>query len=108
MERSGIQDTRQRYFSWLHSPRLRYLDLYQDEAPAPNPDNAMQITFLRIMAAVERIAGGPIFVGNDAIDLRYPDPQDRDAFFLPLSLDHQMPDWREACAIEPAEIGLIF
>jgi hypothetical protein len=99
----------QRYFSWLDSPRLKYLDLYQEEANAPNPCNAMQITFLRIMVVLEKITGGMIYVGNDVINRRYPEPPgDREEFFLPMRLDHLIPDWRRAGAIEPAETGLIF
>jgi hypothetical protein len=99
----------QRYFSWLGSPRLRHLDLYQEEASAPNPNNAMQITFLRIMGVLEKITGGMIYVGNDVIDRRYPEPpSDREEFFLPMRLDALIPDWRRAGAIEPAETGLIF
>lgn len=99
----------QRYFSWLHSPRLRYLDLYQEEASAPNPHNAMQITFLRIMVVLEKLTGGMIYVGNDVIDRRYPEPPgDREEFFPPMRLDDLIPDWRRAGAIEPAETGLVF
>jgi len=99
----------QRYFSWLHSPRLKYLDLYQEEASAPNRNNAIQITFLNILVVLERITGGAIYVGNDVIDRRYPEPPgDREEFFLPMRLDHLIPDWRLADAIEPAETGLVF
>jgi hypothetical protein len=98
----------QRYFSWIYSPRLSPLDLYQEEVSAPDRDNAVQITFLKIMTLLEKIAGGPVRVGNDVINSRYPDQHDPEEFSLPMPLDALIPDWRDAGAIKPFEIGLVF
>jgi len=58
---------------------------------------------------LERITGGAIYVGNDVIDRRYPEPPgDREEFFLPMRLDDLIPDGRLADAIEPGETGLVF
>jgi hypothetical protein len=96
------------YFSWIYSPRLRSLDLYQEEASAPNRDNAIQITFLKIMAVLEKIAGGPVRVGNDMINSCYPEQHSQEEFFLPMQLDDLIPNWRDVDTIQPSETGLVF
>lgn len=98
----------QRHFSWIYAPRIRSLDLYDEEARAPDPDNAAQITFLRIMAVLEKAVGGPIYVGNDVVDSSHPEHRDdREEFCFPTPLDALMPDWRTACAVEPYHFALL-
>lgn len=94
-----------RYFSWVYAPRAWHLDLYglNDETTTevergPDSENPVQVTFLKAMLAVERAAGGPIYVGNDLINFDTPEDAAafQEEFFLPAALDWLIPRWREA------------
>ncbi|MCP4695587.1 MAG: hypothetical protein GY862_01880 [Gammaproteobacteria bacterium] len=107
---------KEEYFSWRYTPRVAHLDLYNDDPEDnpddPDPDNPVQLTFFKAMLAVERIAGGPVYVGNDVINRhmpRYaekyeagyekyqtPDDEEDEDFYLPGELDGLIPNWRMA------------
>ncbi len=97
-----------KYFSWLHTPRFRHLGLYEDDKP--DAANDVQITFLKIMLAVEKFAGGPVRVGNDAFGYKLPrdDVAHDEEFFLPAELDGTLPGWRTAENMEPINPHLVF
>jgi hypothetical protein len=113
------------YFTWLSAPRWRYLGLgWADDEQAeaaqddgarpeplgPDPNNSVQITFLKIMLAVERITGGPIYLGLDAVGFRMPEDATgpRDEFWLPPRLDDWLEDWRSVDHLQPKEPGLVY
>jgi hypothetical protein len=101
-----------RYFSWIYSPRYRYLGLIDldDDDVDPGVVKIVHITFLKVMHAVEKIAGGPVYVGNDVISTRTPSEvlEDEYPFFLPSQLDFIVPDWRKTAEIEIDEPYLVF
>ncbi len=83
-----------RYFTWTSTPRFGHLGLYEyDEEPDANP---YRILFFKIMLAVEKISGGPVFVGNDMVNLHHPDEATpKYPFYLPPELDYWWRNWRE-------------
>jgi hypothetical protein len=108
------------YFTWLSAPRWRYLGLgwaegegaedAQGDGARPDPSNSVQITFLKIMLAVERITGGPLYLGLDAVGFRMPADATgpRDDFWLPPRLDGWLDDWRSVASLQPQEPGLVY
>ncbi len=106
------------YLAWLTGPRVRYLGLYgvdEDDRPLADPEHpstkrAAQITFFRAMLALERLAGGPIHVGNDVISPSTPEDAAAQGwdFSLPPRLDDLVPAWRDAEALWVDEPFLVF
>ena len=99
-----------RYLSWLYAPRVRYLELYATEMNAPDIDTSVQLTFLKVMLAVERLAGGPVYVGNDAVHRHLPEEVNahEEACFLPPLLDNLIPQWREVGKTQVQRPCLVF
>ena len=99
-----------RYLSWVWGPRVGYLGLYTTETNAPDIDNPVQLTFLKVMLTVERLAGGPVYVGNDVVNKHSPEEVDtpEEAYFLPPLLDHLIPQWREVENIQVQRPCLVF
>ena len=101
-----------RYFSWLNAPREPHLDLYSSE-DYPDKENPVQLTFLKAMLVVERLAGGPVLIGNDVIYV-YSYPPDEDekfddySFVLPPKLDIYIPEWRKVEGMAVDDPHLIF
>jgi hypothetical protein len=93
-----------RYFS-LTSGTPRYKSLisrfydFESEIYDDNPDfdPDILIPFLKITLTAEKIAGGPVYLGNDAINLTEPpdDPETNDFFSIPMEIDSMIHDWRE-------------
>jgi len=81
-----------RYFTWALSPRVSYLGIYDEEPPQENP---MRVLLFKVFRVMERLAGGPIYVGNDIVDSKHPESSEAEAFHLPSSLDSLWPQWRE-------------
>jgi len=63
----------------------------------PDFDPVVLISFLKIALAAEKIAGGPVYLGNDVINLSEPpdDPETDDFFSIPLEIDMLIHNWRE-------------
>jgi hypothetical protein len=61
----------------------------RQERDSPDPSNPVQATFLQAMSALERIAGGPVYLGVDTVLVRTPEiaPTLDVDFSLPLELD---------------------
>jgi hypothetical protein len=83
-----------RYFSWVLSPKETYFSLYEtDELPEDNP---LRVLLFKVLLSVERIAGGPVYIGNDLFCLRTPEEEtEKFKFFLPYKLDSLWESWRE-------------
>ena len=98
------------YFSWLSGPRVGQIELYDEGDSAPFEDNPVQLTFLKVMLVVERLAGGPVYVGNDAVNRHLPEEvyTDDEAFFLPAMLDGLIPKWREVANMQVEKPRLVF
>jgi hypothetical protein len=99
------------YFSWMHTPRVAHIDLYSaDNADDVDSTNDIQMTFLKIMCAVERIAGGPVYVGNDVLNDHAPDDAEGSSseFWLPFRLDSLIPKWRDAAELPVEDPQLVF
>lgn len=97
------------YFTWMLSPRLSSFDVH---ALPEEPDavDSRSITFLKIMSLIEKIAGGPVYTGNDVVNLAHPEEADEQrgySFWLPVELDFQLKGWRDIAQRE-AEASLIF
>ena len=94
------------YFSWRFPPRLSTFNVY--ELPEePDDLDAREITFLKIAWLLEQLAGGPVHIGNDVVNPSHPgdvDEQREDPFWLPLTLDSQLKNWRAIaqCGAEPS------
>ncbi len=54
------------------------------------------------MVIVEEIAGGPVYVENDAVCKHTPSdcPEEDMEFYLPLELDFIIPNWRKVKRVE--------
>lgn len=100
------------YFSWIYTPRYRYLGLIDldDEDVDPGHVKTVHITFLKVMHAVEKIAGGPVYVGDDVIFAHTPEDalEAKDSFYLPIELDYMVADWRKTAEIEIDKPRLVF
>lgn len=93
-----------RYFS-LASGTARYKFLmprqhdFNSNTTYENPDfdREILISFLKIALAAERIAGGPVYLGNDAIhQIEPPEDIEEDGFFsIPFEIDSLIPEWRQ-------------
>ena len=93
------------YFAWKPGFHTYYLHLFDGASlfvheTKPNlfdPENQVQVTFLQIMLTVALLAGGPVYVGNDASDFKTPESAE-DAgreFALALPLDYLIEKWRD-------------
>jgi hypothetical protein len=92
------------YFTWMTSPRMSSFNAYEFDEEEDEPDE-YDITFLKIMLLVEQIAGGPIYVGNDVVNPKYPGEYEQDEddalyFWLPPKLDSLRANWRETAKLE--------
>ena len=100
------------YFTWTYTPRTMPLVLYEREPDCDDPDfeNPVQLTFLKLMLVVERLAGGPIYIGADVLDPHRPEDkaQSNREFSLPDKLDLLMPNWRKANRAKPERAYLVF
>ncbi|MEA3357817.1 MAG: hypothetical protein U9R17_00150 [Thermodesulfobacteriota bacterium] len=100
-----------RYFFLTCGPRYsrlvaRYdfgLGEYYDN---PDFDSEIQVPFLRAMLAAERIAGGPVFLGNDAVWVRDPseNPKENRYFSIPPELGVIIKNWREIAESDAGKI----
>jgi len=103
-----------KYFSWMFSPRILHTGLYDYESDwdheKPDASNDVQITFLKILLAVEKLAGGPVYVGNDVICPKLPRENEEhdEEFFFPAELDSILTHWRNVETIEPTDPHLVF
>ncbi|MFC2140763.1 hypothetical protein ACFLQP_00515 [Acidobacteriota bacterium] len=100
-----------RYFSWRITPIFRYLGFLEPDGETdPEDINIVHITFLKTMLTVEKIAGGPIYVGDDIVNRHTPSDvlDDERPFYLPLDLDLLVPGWRETAKIEIDDLYMIF
>lgn len=63
----------------------------------PDFDPDAQTSFLKIALAAEKIAGGPVYFGNDVVNQREPseDIEENDFFSIPLEIDSLIPEWRQ-------------
>lgn len=92
------------YFTWLSSPRISSFDPYAFDPAEVEPTDS-EITFLKIMALVEQVAGGPIYLGNDVVLAKEPPEEDEDdddpdfSFWIPAELDSYCKQWREIAAL---------
>lgn len=100
------------YFLWTSPPRVDYIGIYDygflDDEPVKRriqPDNHTHITFLKMMLTVERIAEGPIYVGEDVGNFKTPGEAAScgELYELPLELDYFIPTWRYVDSIELEE-----
>jgi hypothetical protein len=102
------------YFS-LTSGYPRYMWLFEDEwdferdkrYPNPRFSYRSQVGFCKAMQVAERIAGGPVFLGNDVIYARTPGvTHGNETFMLPPELDVMLGNWRAIAAlpITPEEL----
>jgi len=91
------------YFSLVSDlPRYKFLIRksydFKSKTSYDNPDfdSKIQISFLRIAVAAEKIAGGPVHLGNDVINsAELPDDIDEcERFTIPTEIDCVIPDWR--------------
>jgi len=85
-----------RYFTWNFTPRLSTFYFYEFDPRTDEPDECA-ITFLKIMLLVEQVAGGPVHVSIDVVQLSRP-PEEEDPpfpFYIPSELDFQVEGWRE-------------
>lgn len=82
------------YFTWLSSPRYKFYRDLHDEEKWLSP---YAITFFKMMLLIEQAAGGPIFIGNDELEEKYPcaDETGYVTFRLPTELDWYRRDWRD-------------
>jgi len=100
------------YFSWRFTPRFAYLGLFNPEWGSDYPDveNVVQVTFLKVMRVVERLAGGPIYIGNDVVSPKVPEDADLHGtgFYLPVELDILLSKWREVDTVEVDDPYMIF
>ncbi|UCH97973.1 MAG: hypothetical protein JSV88_14255 [Candidatus Aminicenantes bacterium] len=99
------------YFSWRTTPIFRYLGFFEPEVDTdPEEIKIVHITFLKAMLSVEKIAGGPVYVGDDIVDRHTPADvlEDERPFYLPLDLDLLIPGWREKAKIEIDDRYMIF
>ena len=100
-----------KYFSLACTPRYRRLlaleyDFERDEFQEnPDFDPEVQLRFLRIMRAAEKIAGGPAYLGVDTVNDKAPPEivEDRKFFMLPSLMDHMIEDWRAIADAGTAE-----
>jgi len=106
-----------RYFSWQSGPRFRYLGFSGEDGEgsaarpdAPDPNNSVQLTFLKAMSALERIAGGPVYLGVDTVNARTPAMAQafNEPFHLPPKLDDWMGNWRAAEQLDVPNPGMVF
>lgn len=90
-----------RYFTWYLAPRLSNFNLYEFDPKHAEP-NAFMITFLKTMLLVEQVAGGPVHISNDVVQLRHPDEADDSglAFCMPGELDPWIENWREIARLD--------
>ena len=98
-----------KYFS-LRSGAPRYRRLipveydFESEKYSGNPDYDpdIQIPFLKIMRAAEKIAGGPVHLGNDVVWGQEPAEEidEDDLFFLPPRIDDMIDNWKEIADTE--------
>jgi hypothetical protein len=99
------------FFLDLYTP-YRYLGLIDldDNDVDPGFVKTVHITFLKVMHVVEKIAGGPVYVGNDVISKRTSSDfmEDDFPFFLPSQLDYIVTDWRKTAEIEIDKPLLVF
>ncbi len=76
----------------LDSGRYYYYD-------NPDFDYKLQVSFLKAMAAAERLAGGPVYFADDAVLSHEPpppeDPDPDEHFGIPYKLDGVITNWRE-------------
>jgi hypothetical protein len=68
---------------------------------------------LQSFSAVEVIAGGPLFVGNDMVNMRLPplagdSEEARENFGWPPALDDLVPNWRTAKEIAVENPYLVY
>ncbi|MBI1923938.1 hypothetical protein HYR99_06770, partial [Candidatus Poribacteria bacterium] len=72
--------------------------------------NVVQVTFLKVMRVVERLAGGPIYIGNDVVSPKVPEDADLHGtgFYLPVELDTLLSKWREVDTVEVDDPYMIF
>lgn len=103
------------YFVWKQSPRISYLgisDFWDDEIERGciQTNRPIHLTFLKVMLAVERIAGGPVYVGDDVAYVYTPGRLEDSEYIymLPPKLDIVIPTWRDIETIEIEEPFLIF
>ncbi|MCB1189770.1 MAG: hypothetical protein H7A23_00720 [Leptospiraceae bacterium] len=97
-----------KYFTWILAPRISAFDPYSFKPEAPT---YTEITFLKIMLLVERITGGTIYIGNDAVHIEHPNREDEKhgfMFWIPPELDYICKDWRETASKHTEKLGLIF
>ncbi len=99
-----------RYFSWVFAPRYPHLHFEDVEGDDPDPGYPAQITFLKIMLTAEKIAGGPVYVGNDVVCKATPFdfPGEEPGFYVPSSLDWLIPNWRKVEDVEIDKPYLVF
>lgn len=93
-----------RYFSLIYgSPRYfriftKEYDL-ESESYCDNPkfDYMTQLSFLKAMLTAEKLAGGPVYLGNDVIYSTLPSehPEDDKFFYIPSEMDIMIENWRE-------------
>jgi hypothetical protein len=92
------------YFSLVSGvPRYKFLIRkcydFKSKIAYDNPDfdSKIQIPFLKIALSAEKIAGGPVHLGNDVIySKESPEDIDADDFFtIPMELDSVIPEWRK-------------
>ena len=98
----GFEWEGKRYFFLTCGPRYsRLVAMYDfglgEYYDNPDFDSEIQVPFLRAMLAAERIAGGPVFLGNDAVWVLDPseNPGENRYFFIPPKLGVIIKDWRE-------------
>ncbi|OQY58314.1 MAG: hypothetical protein B6245_12515 [Desulfobacteraceae bacterium 4572_88] len=90
------------YFSMTWVPRYfrlfeKMYDFESDEYHEnPYFNRVIQVSFLRRILFAEKFAGGPVFLGNDAVCGGEPpeDPEHDNYFFIPSKLDDMIDDWR--------------
>ncbi len=96
------------YFS-LRFNAPRYHSLFEkqydfdDGKYYKNPDFSyfVQVSFLKAMRMAERLAGGPVYLGNDVIwHIRPPEDSEERSFTIPFELDSMIDNWREIADIE--------
>ena len=94
------------YFALISGPRVDYVGVY-DFSDAPwviarlkkyGIEPAIpRITFCKLMLAVEKVAGGPIYTGEDMghFNTTREAAECEKPYELPSKLDAFVPDWRE-------------
>jgi hypothetical protein len=97
------------YFTWELSPREPPIGLYADSDDEKPEENSKRLLLFKVLLAVERVAGGPVYIGNDVVCLSNPKyAMQKWEFFLPSPLDFYWKNWREVAEKFQVPEGTVF